>query len=408
MGHDRYGPNPGHGRAGAGPGCRVWLPGDGDSRDGDKHGDGCSGWGDRHTEGTPKARRRHVEGTSKAAEAVFETHPTPPGPQPRRRRRTPCAPGSGVRSRARPVLSSTDSDRSRWEAGRGSASMTTPRGSGGAPCPSNVLRYLRLQVAITAVQTAIVAGMAAVGNVRARIASRRTVGSMMRTSQGPADSGGHMAQVRRMTVEQVPDDERAQAQGPVPGYVAPAYVLVAALSILEGYCWLQVISAGSWRPSAMASALAVCAVTAGVWHLPKGRQQMVGAVPVALSSVALVGLTGVAIVTGRPVAALLAGACNLLVGLLALAAVVATELWGGKARTIPVLSQVGAAAASGFSGRDRPRQTNETPRCPRPRRGPAASIRTPPAGPAPGPPLRVARSRRSPIRRPGPCRPPGQ
>lgn len=219
-----------------------------------------------------------------------------------------------------------------------------------------------------------------------------------------------MAQVRRMTVEQVPDDGRAQARGPVPGYVAPAYVLVAALSVLEGYCWLKVISAGTWRPSAMASALVACAVTTGVWHLRRGRPQVVGAVPVALSSVALVGVTGVAIVSGRPAAAGLAGWCNLLVALLALAAVVATERWGGRPRATPVGGPGRGVAPSGFTRRPRDswRRTNGTPRCPRQRRGPTASIRTPPAGPAPGLPLRAARSRRSPIRRPGPCRPPGR
>ncbi len=226
-----------------------------------------------------------------------------------------------------------------------------------------------------------------------------------------------MAQVRRMTVEQVPGNggARAQARGPgparrpVPGYVAPAYVLVAALSVLEGYCWLKVISTGNWHPSAMPSALAACAVTTGLWHLRSGRLQAVGAAPVALSSVALVGVTGVAIVTDRPAAASLAGAGNLLVALLALGAVVATEHWGGRARTIPLLRpQVGGGAPSAFSCRDRRQQTNGTPQCLRPRPAPAASIRTPPAGPAPALPLRAARSRRSPIRRPGPCRPPGR
>jgi hypothetical protein len=222
-----------------------------------------------------------------------------------------------------------------------------------------------------------------------------------------------MAQVRRMTVEQAPERERAVAQargsvpGPAPGYVAPAYVLVAALSVLEGYCWLNVIRAGSWRPSAMGSALVAWAVTTGIWHLKTGRQ-VVGAVPVALSSVALVGLTGAAIVTGRPAAASLAGACNLLVAVLALGAVVATERWGGVARTTPLRRHVGGAAPSAFSGRDRWRQTNGTPPCLRPRPGPTSSIRTPPAGRAPGLHLRAARSKRSPTRRPGPCRPRGQ
>jgi hypothetical protein len=219
-----------------------------------------------------------------------------------------------------------------------------------------------------------------------------------------------MAQVRRMTVEQVPDHGMARVQGSVPDYVAPAYVLVAALSVLEGYYWLKVISAGSWRPSDMASALVACAVTTGVWHSRNGRLQVVRALPAALSSVALVGVTGAAIVTGRPAAAGLAGAGNLLVAFLALSAVVATERWGGRPRATPVRRHVRGAALSGFSRRppDKWRQTTGTPRCQRQRRGPAASIRTPPAGPTRGPHLRAARSRRSPIRRPGPCRPPGR
>ncbi len=217
-----------------------------------------------------------------------------------------------------------------------------------------------------------------------------------------------MAQVRRMTVEQVGDDGGSRAQSSVPDYVAPAFVLVAALSVLEGYCWLKVIGAGSWRPSAMASALLACAVTTGVWHSRNGRLQVVGAMPLAVSSVALVGVTGAASVTGRPAAAGLAGACNLLVALLALGSVVATERGGGRVRTTPTGPPVGGAAPSRFSPRDRRRPTNGTTQCARRQRGPAASIRTPPAGPAPGLPLRVARSRRSPIRRPGPCPPPGR
>ncbi len=246
-----------------------------------------------------------------------------------------------------------------------------------------------------------------------RVGGLRTGGRLARTSPRPEDGEGRMGQVRRMTAEQVPEREQAPAQargwvpGSTPGYVAPTYVLVAALCVLEGYCWLNVISAGSWRPSAMGSALVACAVTTGIWHFRTGRQ-VVGAVPVALGSVALVGLTGAAIVTRRPAAASLAGACDLLVAFLALGAVVATERWGGRAWSIPGRRHVGGAAPSGFSGRDRWRQTNGTPPCLRPRRGPAASTRTPPAGPARGLHLRVARSRRSPTRRPGPCRPRGR
>ena len=41
------------------------------------------------------------------------------------------------------------------------------------------------------------------------------------------------------------------AHRPVPGFVSPLLLLVAALSILEGYIWLNVISADRWRPSAV-------------------------------------------------------------------------------------------------------------------------------------------------------------
>ena len=52
----------------------------------------------------------------------------------------------------------------------------------------------------------------------------------------------------------------APAHPPVPGFVSPLLALVAALSILEGYIWLNVIAVDRWRPSTVAFAVVTWAV----------------------------------------------------------------------------------------------------------------------------------------------------
>ncbi len=114
------------------------------------------------------------------------------------------------------------------------------------------------------------------------------------------------------------------AYPPVPGFVSPLLALVAALSILEGYIWLNVIAVDRWRPSTVAFAVATCAVAiVFLWPVREGRRVVVTAAVV--TSVILVVTTVLAMAVRRPVVGRLAGVCDLLFAVAALATVAAIE-----------------------------------------------------------------------------------
>jgi len=114
------------------------------------------------------------------------------------------------------------------------------------------------------------------------------------------------------------------APTPVPGFVSPLLALVAALSILEGYIWLNVIAVDRWRPSTVAFAVVTCGVAVlVVWPLRGGRR--VAITSVVVTSVILVVMTVLAVVIGGPVVARLAGVSDLLFAVSALATVAAIE-----------------------------------------------------------------------------------
>jgi len=110
----------------------------------------------------------------------------------------------------------------------------------------------------------------------------------------------------------------------VPGFVSPLLALVAALSIFEGYVWLNVITVDQWWPPTIAFAVATFAVAVLVVRpLWSGRRVVVTWVE-ATSAVLLV-MTVLATFIGGPVVTRLAGASDLVFGFSALAAVAAIE-----------------------------------------------------------------------------------
>jgi hypothetical protein len=114
----------------------------------------------------------------------------------------------------------------------------------------------------------------------------------------------------------------AQALPSAMGFVAPLLVLLAALSTLEGYLWLNVISADGWRSWAVGLAvLTFGAAIALIRPLRRGRR--LAATLVVSVSVAMLGATVVAVFVNSTAAARTTGVADLLFALTALGAVAA-------------------------------------------------------------------------------------
>lgn len=112
----------------------------------------------------------------------------------------------------------------------------------------------------------------------------------------------------------------------VPGFVSPVLVLLAAVSILQGYTLLNVLPDGEWQISAILFA-AVSFPLSVVLTRPGGRVVRTGTEKaVALSAVLVAVMTAVALVVDRPSVTHLLGVSDLVFALLALVAALANEL----------------------------------------------------------------------------------
>ena len=105
-----------------------------------------------------------------------------------------------------------------------------------------------------------------------------------------------------------------------PGFVSPLLVMLAAISILEGYRWLDIIRATLWLPSAPVF-VALAVPTASVLTRPRGGERR-GLVQNAVmaASITLVAATGLMLVVHGPSVSHLLGTSDLLVAVSALGA----------------------------------------------------------------------------------------
>ena len=111
---------------------------------------------------------------------------------------------------------------------------------------------------------------------------------------------------------------------PAPGYVAPLLLLLAALSTLKAYMWLDVISSDGWRSSAAGFALVTFVIALALARpLRRGRQLAAKSV-VSAAAVVLMTTVLAELVKDQTVARL-AGASDLIFAVTALAAVAASE-----------------------------------------------------------------------------------
>lgn len=138
----------------------------------------------------------------------------------------------------------------------------------------------------------------------------------------PVGSGDRSAVASLDSPPAVAAPERATG---VPGFVSPTLVLLAAVSILQGYALLNVLPDGEWQTSAILFA-AVGFPLAILLSRPGGRGTRTATEKaVALSAALVAVMTVVALVVDRPSTTHLLGVSDLVFALLALVAVLANE-----------------------------------------------------------------------------------
>jgi hypothetical protein len=110
-----------------------------------------------------------------------------------------------------------------------------------------------------------------------------------------------------------------------PGFLTPVLVLLAAVSVLEGYIWLDVIQVRQWRPSMVAFGVAAVAVTLVFARSRPGTRAPLGLRSVAAASVAVLVMTVAAVLVKQPAVDDLAGVLDLLFAFAAVTTVVTAE-----------------------------------------------------------------------------------
>jgi peptidoglycan/LPS O-acetylase OafA/YrhL len=125
----------------------------------------------------------------------------------------------------------------------------------------------------------------------------------------------------------------------VPRFVSPVLVLIAAVSILEGYKWLNVVSTGGWQPSAAVFVSFAVPLAVVLARPRRDRRRVVAARALVAVSLIMLTVTVLALLVDRPPVTHLMGGSDLLFAVTALGVALANEWalgWRPKAGgTVP-------------------------------------------------------------------------
>ena len=125
----------------------------------------------------------------------------------------------------------------------------------------------------------------------------------------------------------------------VPRFASPVLVLIAAVSILEGYKWLNVVSTGGWQPSAAVFVSFAVPLAAVLARPRRDGRRVVAAKALVAAAFVMLTLTVVALLADRPPVTHLMGGSDLLFAVTALGVALANErvlAWNHEAEgTVP-------------------------------------------------------------------------
>ena len=111
----------------------------------------------------------------------------------------------------------------------------------------------------------------------------------------------------------------------VPRFVSPVLVLIAAVSILEGYKWLNVVSTGGWQPSAAVFVSFAVPLAVVLARPRRDGRRVVAAQAVVVASLVMLTLTVLALLVDQPPVTHLMGGSDLLFAVTALGVALANE-----------------------------------------------------------------------------------
>ena len=111
----------------------------------------------------------------------------------------------------------------------------------------------------------------------------------------------------------------------VPRFASPVLVLIAAVSILEGYKWLNVVSTGGWQPSAAVFVSFAVPLAVVLARPRRDGRRMVAAKAVVAAALVMGTLTALALLVDQPPVTHLMGGSDLLFAVTALGVALANE-----------------------------------------------------------------------------------
>lgn len=123
-----------------------------------------------------------------------------------------------------------------------------------------------------------------------------------------------------------PQAVAAPKRAAVPGFVSPALMLLATVSILQGYTLLNVLPDGGWQTSALLFAAVGVPLSVVLTRRSWRGTHTVTEKSVSLAAALVAVMTALALIVGRPSSTHLLGVSDLMFALLALVAVMAYEL----------------------------------------------------------------------------------
>lgn len=128
------------------------------------------------------------------------------------------------------------------------------------------------------------------------------------------------------TVDLRPADPSPDWSPPtVPRFVSPVLVLIAAVAILEGYKWLNVVSTGGWQPSAAVFVSFTVPIAVVLARPRRDGRRVVAARVVVVASLIMLTLTVLALLIDQPPVTHLMGGSDLLFAVTALGVALANE-----------------------------------------------------------------------------------